>query len=157
MTAERVRELLDEHGVTYEVHAHDRAVTAQEVAAAEHESGWHVAKPVLLRARGRLVMIVVPAPMHVDLGKAAAALGADVAELAGEGEFSAKFPDCETGAAPPFGTLYGVPTYVDEQLLTEQRVVFAAGSHTETMTVSLGDWLRLVEPQRISVGVPDEG
>jgi Ala-tRNA(Pro) deacylase len=157
MAAEQVRKALEEHGIAYEVHTHDRAVTAQQVAAAEHESGWHVAKPVLVRADGKLVMFVVPAPLLVDLDKAAVALGANDARLAAEEEFTDRFPDCETGAEPPFGNLYGVPVYVDERLRTEQRLVFAAGSHTETMTVSLGDFLRLVEPQRVTVGVPAEG
>jgi Ala-tRNA(Pro) deacylase len=155
MAAERVREFLEEHGIAYEVHTHDRAVTAQQVAAAEHESGWHVAKPVLVKAGDGLAMFVVPAPMLVDLDRAAAALGVQDAGLAEEAEFADRFPDCEVGAEPPFGNLYGLPVYADERLLTEQRIVFAAGSHTETMTVSLGDYLRLVEPQRVTVGVPE--
>jgi Ala-tRNA(Pro) deacylase len=156
MAAERVREFLEEHRIAYEVHTHDRAVTAQQVAAAEHESGWHVAKPVLVHAGGNLAMFVVPAPMLVDLDKAAKTLGAEDARLAEEAEFSDRFPDCELGAEPPFGNLYGVPVHVDERLLTEQRLVFSAGSHTETMTVSLGDYLRLVEPERVSVGIPEQ-
>lgn len=155
MPAERVREFLERHGVEYEVHTHDRAVTAQAVAAAEHESGWHVAKPVFVEGAGRLAMFVVPAPMLVDLERAANVLGAPDARLADEAVFSARFPDCETGAEPPFGELYGVPTYVDERLLTEQRLVFSGGSHTTTMTVGLGDYLRVVEPERVAVGVPE--
>jgi Ala-tRNA(Pro) deacylase len=154
MTAERVRAFLDEHGVTYQVQPHDEAFTAQGVAAAEHESGWHVAKPVFVRGnRRKLAMFVVPAPMLVDLDKAAAALKVSEAHLADEAEFADRFPDCETGAEPPFGNVYDLPVYVDERLLTERRLVFAAGNHRETMTVSLGDYLRLVEPERVSVGV----
>lgn len=157
MAAERVREYLEEHGVTFERHRHDRAVTAQEVAAAEHESGWHVAKPVLVEAGRRLAMFVLPAPMLLDLDRAAAALGVDDAKLAEEATFAKHFPDCETGAEPPFGNLYDVSVYVDESLMTAQRLVFAAGSHTETMTISLGDYLRLVEPERVRVGIPADG
>jgi Ala-tRNA(Pro) deacylase len=157
MSAERVREFLEEHDVAYELHTHDRAVTAQQVAAAEHESGWHVAKPVFVHGGGRLAMFVLPAPLLVDLERAARALGVADARLAEEAEFGPQFADCETGAEPPFGNLYGLPVYADERLLTEQRLVFAAGSHTATMTITLGDYLRLVEPERVSVGVAAEG
>jgi Ala-tRNA(Pro) deacylase len=154
MTAERVRAFLEEHGVTYEVHPHDESFTAQGVAAAEHESGWHVAKPVFVRGnRRKLAMFVVPAPMLVDLDKAAAALKVSEAHLADESEFADRFPDCETGAEPPFGNVYNLPVYVDERLLSEKRLVFAAGNHRESMTLLLGDYLRLVEPERVSVGV----
>jgi Ala-tRNA(Pro) deacylase len=154
MAAERVREYLREQGVEFETQTHDLAVTAQRVAAAEHESGWHIAKPVLLMADGDLVMAVLPAPLLVDLDKAADALGADEVRLADEGEFAPRFEDCDTGAEPVFGNLYDVPVVVDERLTQEPRMRFAAGSHTETIEVAVQDYLRLVDPRTAPVGIP---
>ena len=147
MTAERVRAHLDEQGIRYELADHPVAYTAQEIAAAEHVAGETFAKPTLLMADGKLVMAVLPGPRRVDFDKARRALGAEEVRLAKEAEFSSAFPDCEVGAEPPFGNLYGLPVYVDERL-TASPIVFNAGSHRQTMTMALSDFVDVVTPIR---------
>jgi Ala-tRNA(Pro) deacylase len=143
---ERLQTYLRENGVPFETHDHRKVFTAQEVAAAEHMPGRMLAKPVIVLTDGRLAMVVVAAPDQVDLGRAQAALGAVEVRLAREKEFAETFPDCEPGAMPPFGNLYGVPVYVDEALTKNERIVFQAGSHTETISVRYADFERLAQP-----------
>ena len=150
MTAERVRARLDERGIKYELVDHPTAYTAQEVAAAEHIAGHTFAKPTMLMADGRLVMTVLPGPLRVDLDKAKRATGANEIRLATESEFASAFPDCDLGGEPPLGNLYGVPVYVDERLRAD-RVVFNAGSHTQTMSMALTDYLNLAEATRADI------
>ena len=152
MSAERVREYLLSHGVTYETDDHPLAFTAQEVAAAEHVPGAEVAKPVMVMADDRLVMLVLPAPRHVDLEKAAAALGCATVRLATEEEFAPAFPDCERGAEPPIGGLYGIPTYVDAHLDAD-HVVFNGGSHTQVIRMTRTDYLQVARPRIVDVAV----
>lgn len=147
MTAERVRTHLDERGVGYELVDHRPAYTAQEIAATEHIAGESFAKPTLLMADEKLVMAVMPGPRRVDFDKARRALGTDEVRLATEAEFSSAFPDCEVGAEPPFGNLYGLPVYIDERLSADP-IAFNAGSHRQTMTMALSDFLDLVTPIR---------
>ena len=156
MHAERVRSALSERGVPFEVHEHAYAVTAQEVAAAEHRSGWQVAKPVFLWAEGELVMLVVPAALEVDLDLAAVALGIRRARLrlATETEFADRFPDCDTGAEPPFGNLYDMTVFADERLLVQPEITFSLGRHDEAATIPVEDYLAMVEPRRVEVGTP---
>jgi Ala-tRNA(Pro) deacylase len=143
---QQVREFLDKEGVSYEVLAHERAFTAQGVAAALHVSGWTLAKPVILRTtEGRLVMAVLTGAQTVNLRAAAALVGAEV-ELAQEKEFVPNFPGCEAGAEPPFGNLYGLPVYVDEALRRDPEIVFNAGTHTEAIRMKYADYERLVGP-----------
>jgi Ala-tRNA(Pro) deacylase len=143
---DRLEDYLRENGVTFEVQHHPRAVTAQEVAAAEHVPGKMFAKTVMVLADGEMIMLVLPAPHEVKLEKAAEELGAKEVHLASEERFGDTFPDCEVGAMPPFGNLYGVAVYVDEALAEDETVVFRAGTHTETMSVRYADLERLVEP-----------
>ncbi len=145
LEAHRVRKFLIEHGVAYEVEQHPPAFTAQEVAALEHVPGRMFAKPVLVMADGRLAMTVLPASKRLDLDKARRALGCEHLRLAREEEFAPAFEDCERGAEPPFGNLYGIPVYVDEELPPDE-IVFNAGSHTETMRMSTIEYLGLVHP-----------
>lgn len=144
--AERVRRHLMEHGIAYEVTEHREAFTAQEMAAALHEPGARVAKVVLLMADGRLAMAVLAAPDHVSLDRARAALGSKEVRLATEDEFGAAFPDCDLGAAPPFGGLYGMPVYLDRRLLAADSLVFGAGSHRHSMRLSLAAYREGARP-----------
>ena len=148
---EAVHELLDEHGIEYEVHEHPRAVTASRLAEAEGVTGWDVAKPVLLTVGGELAMVVVAGPTHVDLDRASDVLGHNEVALAHEEDFADRFPDAETGAEAPFGNLYGIPVFLDAQLRARDRMVCRDGSHTSTITLATGDYVDLVEPEIIDI------
>ena len=157
MPATKVHSLLDEHGVSYETHEHPRAVSAQRVAAAEHVSGWEVAKPVLLSVGDKLAMVVVPAAVQVDLDKVSRVFGGNPVRLATEEEFSSAFPDCELGAEPPFGNLYEVPVFLDERLRARSEMVCRDGSHTESITLAVADYVRVVQPEIADLGSDTPG
>jgi Ala-tRNA(Pro) deacylase len=142
----RLENYLRENKIPFEEQHHPRAVTAQEVAASEHVPGRMLAKTVMVLGDGEIAMLALPAPYQVDLEKAAAALGVKEVRLALEEEFADTFADCEVGAMPPFGNLYGVAVYVEETLAEDETIVFRSGTHTETMSVSYSDFERLVEP-----------
>ena len=144
--AERVREFLEDNGVVFEVERHRPAYTAQEVAAVEHVPGSTFAKAVILVADSSPLMAVVSADRHVSLTSASTAVGPGV-RLATEAEFAPLCPDCERGAEPPFGNLYGMPVYLDEAF-TSREMVFKAGNHEETIKMSTADYVNLVAPQR---------
>jgi Ala-tRNA(Pro) deacylase len=151
---DRLEDYLRENGVSFEVQHHPRAVSAQEVAAAEHIPGKMFAKTVMVMADREMVMLVLPAPYQVNPEKAAEELGVKEVRLASEERFQDAFPDCEVGAMPPFGNLYGVPVYVDEALAEDETVVFRAGTHTDTMSVGYADLERLVEPTAVRFADP---
>lgn len=151
MIALRVRELLHSHGVGYEHHLHERAITAQDVAAAEHATGWDVAKSVVLAVDGDLVMVVLAAPAEVDLLKAREIFDGDDVRLASEEEFACRFPDCEVGAEPPFGKLYGMPVFIDQSLSGRERMICRAGTHTESLEIAVADYIALVDPTVVDI------
>lgn len=142
----KLEKFLRDQGVELEIQEHTQAFTAQEVAASEHIHGRAMAKVVMVKAEGGLVMLVVPAPSMVDLDKVARAIRGPV-RLAEEPEFTAVFGDCQPGAMPPFGSLYEVPVLVDRTMIQSPSIVFQAGTHTVTMTVPSADFERLVQPK----------
>ncbi len=146
MQTQRVTEFLDSQHVSYEVLPHPRMFTAQGAAASLHVKGREFAKSVILKTDdGRLAMAVVPAPRPVDLRAAEAALGARV-ELAREAEFIGLFADCEVGAEPPFGNLYGMSVCVDESLSRDREIVFHGGTHDQAIRMRYEDYEKLVHP-----------
>jgi len=143
----RVIELLDKSSVSYEVTEHPPAFTAQQMAAAEHESGKYVAKPVIVKADGKYMMCVLSACYKIDLGALKSQLGAKSVELAQEKEIGKIFDDCELGAEPPFGNLYDLPTIMDKSLEKDDHITFQAGTYEKAIRMSMDDYRKLVEPK----------
>lgn len=143
----RLQEFLDANGVKYEVTPHQVAYTSQEIAAASHISGKAIAKVVMVRRGEAQVMTVLPAACKLGMDRLEKILGAPRISIAREQEFAGLFPDCDTGAMPPFGNLYGVEVYVDEELANHSQIVFQAGNHHELVTMSYADFARLVQPK----------
>lgn len=143
----KLKEVLDEANISYEVYHHALAYTAQEVATAQHLSGKEMAKVVMLKVDGNLVMGVIAASHKINLNTVKASLGAKEARLASEDEFSSRFPECEIGAMPPFGNLFGLPVFVEPALEKDEYIYFNAGNHVQTVRLKYQDFARLVKPQ----------
>jgi len=147
MQLTKLREYLDSHNVKYLVLSHSVAYTAQGIAALVHLSGKKLAKTVIVRVDGALAMAVVPASFHVDLDLLRTAAGAQTVEIATEKEFKDAFPDCETGAMPPFGNLYDMAVYADASFGENEEITFNAGTHRELVRMNWADMVRLVNPK----------
>jgi Ala-tRNA(Pro) deacylase len=143
----KLKAALDEAKVSYEVYNHPLAYTAQEIAAAQHVSGKELAKVVMLVVDGGLVMGVITGNQKIGLNTVKASLGAREARLATEDEFTARFPECEIGAMPPFGNLFGLSVFVDPALEKDESIYFNAGNHAQTVHLRYKDFERLVQPQ----------
>lgn len=147
MLSPRLYNFLDERHAPYTTLTHDRTITAHETAAAAQVDNQLFAKTVMLKVDGQLAMMVMPTAYRVDLTRLSRALGGPLVELAEESEFKDAFPDCELGAMPPFGHLYGMPVYVDSRLAQQPEIVFNAGSHTEALRMPYVEFEGLAQPE----------
>ena len=143
MTLEQV---LEERGIGYEKHRHQAAYTSQRLASEEHVSGYDVAKPVVVKGGGGFTMCVLPACAHLDLARVAQVLHEKTIRLATEAEMAELFTDCELGAEPPVGKLFGMKTIMDEALRDDEYVTMQSGRHTESIKVRRADWEKVCEP-----------
>lgn len=151
MPVSRLRNCLDGHNVKYVTIKHSPAYTAQEIAESAHIRGKELAKTVMVKLDGRLAMAVLPASEKVNLSLLKQAAGAGKAELAREDEFKDKFPECELGAMPPFGNLYGMEVFAAQALAADEEIAFNAGSHTELIKMAYKDFERLVQPRIVTL------
>lgn len=146
MSASKTKEYLAGAGVKFDTIEHPVAFTASEVAASSHVLGRDFAKTVIVRIEGELAMIVLPASRRLVLADLREMLGTDNVRLATETEFRDAFPDCEIGAMPPFGNLYGMRVYVTASLADEPTIAFNAGTHTDVIQIAYADFARLAHP-----------
>ena len=147
----KLKEVLDRAKISYEVYNHPQAFTAQEIAASQHVSGREMAKVVILKLDGSFAMGVLPANKMVSFERARFALRVKEVSLATEDEFARLFPECEIGAMPPFGELFGLPVYVDPALEKDETIVFNAGNHQQTVKMRYADFKKIVRPQVVAL------
>jgi Ala-tRNA(Pro) deacylase len=145
--APRVARYLAGQNIAHRVIAHGPTPTASQAAQATHISGDRIAKAVVLRDGVGYLLAVLPASHHVALERLQATLGRPV-ELAAEREASDQFPDCDVGAIPPLGQLYGVEVIVDEALLGRDQICFEGGDHRSLVQVGGADFARLMSGAR---------
>src|SRR5579884_3203247 len=145
----RVPLFLTERQVDFETIVHPPAFSAQKRAKYMRIPGRQVAKCVLLAGPKGYLLAVLPSTSHVDTEAVAAFLSGPV-RVARKDEVASVFPDCEWGAVPPFGTLYGLPTLLDESLDPDTMLVFEGHTHVEAIRLSCRDFERLERPTRLA-------
>jgi Ala-tRNA(Pro) deacylase len=147
MSLPRLEEFLHSNHVPYDTMRHPHAFTAQATAASANISGKEMAKTVMVRLDGKLAMAVLPASEWLSLANLRDCAGASEAAIVTESEFKDRFPECEVGAMPPFGNLYGMDVYAADSLAEDEHIAFNAGSHRELMRMDWRDFERLVHPR----------
>ncbi len=147
MPANKLKDFLDSNKIKYTTISHSPAYTAQQIAASAHIPGKELAKTVVIKLDGKIAMAVLPASYKVDFGLLKKAVKARKAELASEQEFKDMFPECEVGAMPPFGNLYGMDVFVAESLIEDDEIAFNACSHKELIRMTFKDYEKLAKPK----------
>jgi Ala-tRNA(Pro) deacylase len=142
----KIKQYLFHHNVSYSHKKHYVAYTAQEVAEAEHVPGAEFAKTVVLEADGRTIFAVLPADRVINFEVLKRLLGCGKLSLALDNDFIEKFPVCEPGAMPPFGKLFGIPTYCDTGLAKRAEIEFNAGTHEDVIRMTYGSFVNLENP-----------
>lgn len=144
----KLDELLTNRHIPFERLHHQPAYTANRIAQALHVPGKEMAKTVLLRTGQGYALAVLPASYRVDLEQIRRELGEEQVELGSEEEMDRLFPDCERGAMPPFGSLYQLPTLVDESLAQDEQIVFEAQNHEDAIRMAYRDFEALEHPRK---------
>ncbi len=155
MPVQQLKDFLEREQVKFVTIKHSLAFTALEIAESAHVRGRDLAKTVVVEIDGDMAMVVLPASRRLSLERLRAATGAKTVELATEASFEARFPSCEVGAMPPFGNLWDMRVFVDQHLREDEQIAFNAGTHTELVRLSYGDFERLTEPVVLQVAESD--
>ena len=132
------------HGVHCDVLTHPHSHSSMETAELARVPGDRVAKSVILEDDDGYVMAVLPSTYHVRLGKLSRELNRRL-RLATEDELARLFTDCETGAIPPLGLAYGMPTIVDDSLALQSEIYCEGGDHETLLHMNRDAFMALME------------
>ena len=130
-------------GIRYGVIIHRPTKYSIATAHAACVPAGRLAKSVVLRDEQGYLIAVVPASHRLRLGWLHVQLRRELG-LATESELTALFIDCELGAIPPLGPLYGLDVIVDDVLSEQPEIYFEGGDHRELIKVAGADFDRLL-------------
>lgn len=137
---------LDREHVHYDVLPRPETSRAVPAAKKLRPLEKEMAKVVIVKVDEQFVTTVLPASRRVDLHRLRKLFMTRHVRFANDEELARLFPDCELGAMPPFGTLYGLPVYVDRSLTHDEEIIFEAGTHSDAIRMRYWDFAALVFP-----------
>jgi len=143
----RLTQFLETRKIPYRNETHDEAITAQQAAQASRVPGRACAKAVLLSVDEKCHIAVLRPTGCLGICGVASCLAARKVRMATEAEFAPVFPDCDLGAMPIFGSLYGVPVILSHELLEEEEIAFTAGTHRDIVRMRTSDFLGAEAPK----------
>ncbi|NCF80139.1 MAG: hypothetical protein GWP74_00875 [Proteobacteria bacterium] len=133
--ATSLKAFLEKNTADFETVAHPHTQSSIDTSIVAHVPPARLAKAVIIKDDEAYLMLVVPADHHVHLGRLHHYLGREVG-LATEEELSALSPDCDLGAIPPLGAVYGVRALVASSLAEQPELFLESGDHRTLVKVS---------------------
>jgi Ala-tRNA(Pro) deacylase len=134
---------LDSIGKQWEPLSHPEALSSVDEARALGIDPDEVAKSLVLKGREGYVLAVIPGGHRLDMHKVRDATGDKIIRLASEDDLERDFSDYELGAAPPAPGLLNVRGFVDPMVRSREWIVFAAGTHTDSVRMKTADLIAL--------------
>jgi Ala-tRNA(Pro) deacylase len=138
---------MDNLKINYSHILHPPGYTAEEVAHKIHCAKHELAKVLAIHLDDQDVLFIIPASDRLDFHAVQEHFHTKKVLLYTERELNITFSDCETGAMPVFGNLYGLPVVASDNLLEDGEIYFNAGTHSDAIKCSMEDFIRLVHPQ----------
>jgi len=143
--AEKILNIFKENNVTYQLYEHEPVYTSQEAAKIRGVELKTGCKSMVLRTKdGKFVLANVAADRKIDLKKLERMLDRKLSFASKEEVLQTT--NCESGSVPPFGKLFGLPTFLDESVLENDFVNFNIGMLTRSVKISKQDLLKLMDP-----------
>lgn len=142
---ERLSELLRAKSIGFDVLTHEPVFTSEEAAKVRGTPLASGAKALVCKADERFVMIVLPADRK--LGSKAVRKAAAIKSLRfASREEVEQLTGLSPGSIPPFGSLFGLPTWCDQRLAEHARVNFNAGDHAISISMAYDDYIKAEQP-----------
>ena len=140
---QKLSEYLDSTGKQWELRSHPETLSSVDEARALGIDPDEVAKSLVLKGREGYALGVIPGGHRLDMHKVRDAFSDKTIRLASEDDLERDFPEYELGAAPPAPDLLNVHGFVDPTVRSREWVVFAAGTHTDSVRMKTADLIGL--------------
>jgi nondiscriminating aspartyl-tRNA synthetase len=142
-----IMRLLKEKDFSFKHFVHEPTLTSEASAKARNTRLEEGVKSIILRGKNTKKNYQFNIPSHAKLDmKAVAEATKEKCEFEDPAVIKERF-GLEVGAIPPFGTLLNLETFFDEQIKSHESAAFNCGLTTESIVMSAGDLVDLVQPK----------
>lgn len=145
--------MLGEAKVDFKLSEHEPVLTSDEAAKVRGVSLESGAKAIILKDSGKKPTIEGVLFYLAILSASKKFNSKHFGKLINVKKFRFATPEevfkttgCLPGAVPPFGKLFGFPTWVDRSLSKEASINFNCGLRTHSMTMTYADWVKFEKP-----------
>ncbi|HTN75811.1 MAG TPA: YbaK/EbsC family protein [Pirellulaceae bacterium] len=142
---DQLQALLTSRQVAFAVLRHAPVFTSEEAAQVRGSALASGAKALICKADERFVMFVMPADRRLDSKQVRKAFSVKSLRFGTPAEVL-ELTSLTPGSIPPFGQLFGLPTYCDDRLLEQPRINFNAGDHAISISLATSDYLTIEQP-----------
>ena len=143
---ESILRLLDSSGVPYRLAHHEPTYTSEQSAKARGEDIKIGGKAIVMKVGEEFKLFVLSAALKVDSGAIKEHFNEKRMRFATPEELN-ELTGAVPGAVPPFGEpITRLPLYVDNSILDNEKIAFNAGSLTDSIIISVDEYLRLTKP-----------
>jgi Ala-tRNA(Pro) deacylase len=139
-------EHLNHKGVYYELLAHPHSLSSLETARAAKVPPGQVAKGVLTHDGDNYLLCVIPSNHRLSLPWLNHSRGGNFS-LVSEHRLGEFFDDCEVGAIPALGQVYGLHVLWDSALADHEDLYIEGGDHENLIHVTRGAFMELMGGQ----------
>src|SRR3954447_5004552 len=141
----RLLDLLATHGIAHQVLRHPPALTSEDASRLRGTPLEAGAKALVCHADDRIVLIVVPADARLDNRAFRQQAGVKNVRMI-DAERVQELVGAPVGAVPPFGSLFGLPTYADREIVERDLIAFNVGARDVSVTMAGPDYAALEQP-----------
>lgn len=139
-------EKLQANGVDFERLDHAPVFTSEEAAEIRGTTLASGAKALICKADGSFVMIVMPANLRLASKRVRKSESVRSLRFASRDEVS-DLTGLQPGSIPPFGSLFGIPTWCDSRLQEQTTINFNAGDHAVSLSIPFAEYQRVESPR----------
>lgn len=143
---ERVENLLKQHVIAYKVLRHEPVYTSEEAARVRGTPLSSGAKALICKGEEGFVMFVLPADRKLDSHAVRRAKDWKKLRFATRDEVM-EMTGLVPGSIPPFGSLFGLPTFCDKRLGENEVINFNAGDHSISVSMRYVDYVQVEKPE----------
>jgi len=143
--ADRIQKILKDSGLEHEILEHPKVYTSKEASKVRGVPlEWGVKAMLLRVGSDAFILVLIRADKKIDFSFFKKKCGSKI-QFAKPAEVL-KITNCEIGSVPPFGHHHPLKTFLDRDILKQEKATFNIGLH-ERSAVMRGKDLEKVLPK----------
>ena len=140
----KIISFLEKSKVKYEIIKHRTVYTAFDKAKTLRIPEKIVGKSLIFKMGGKLAIALIGANKNLDLQRIKKLAKTKKLDFVSEKVIKNKFKGMKMGAVPPFGNLWGIPTFIDRSFIRAKEIILNGGDYNFSIKIKSEELTKLI-------------